>query len=323
MPKQTNQILSIDVGIKNLSFCLFEITEINSIQNITVLKWDNIDLTKQDDIGSKCTYIDNGLGKKKVVKSQPSVKSKSLVKSQNEGLEPVACDKPAKFLKDGKCYCLKHSKLTNFLQPATDLKPSFLNKQTLQKLIDIAAKYKLTQQEQCQEQGQKQYKKGQLTEMLNNFSAQNCFSVIEKSNAAKIDLVTIGRNIQHRFDEILGDYLLTIDTIIIENQIGPIANKMKTIQGMLSQYFIMKNNNISVDFISATNKLKDFIPLENKTVKMDYKERKKLGVQTCSNFVVNDTRFSEWSTFFSKHQKKDDLSDCFLQGMWYIKHAKK
>jgi hypothetical protein len=323
MPKQTNQILSIDVGIKNLSFCLFEINEINSIQNITVLKWDNIDLTKQDDIGSKCTYIDNGLGKKKVGKSKSLVKSQPLVKSQNEGLEPVACDKPAKFLKHGKCYCLKHSKLTNFLQPAADLKPSFLNKQTLQKLIDIAAKYKLTQQEKGQEQGQKQYKKGQLTEMLNNFSAQNCFSVIEKSNAAKIDLVTIGRNIQHRFDEILGDYLLTIDTIIIENQIGPIANKMKTIQGMLSQYFIMKNNNISVDFISATNKLKDFIPLENKTVKMDYKERKKLGVQTCSNFVVNDTRFSEWSTFFSKHQKKDDLSDCFLQGMWYIKHAKK
>jgi hypothetical protein len=326
MPKQIKQILSIDVGIKNLSFCLFEINETNSINSIKVLKWDNIDLTKQDDIGSKCTYIDNGLEKKKVVKSKKMVKSQPSVKSQSEGLqvqaeaEAVACDKPAKFLKDGKCYCLKHSKLTNFLQPAADLKPSFLNKQTLQKLIDIAGKYKLFSSSDIQEQ--KQYKKVQLVSMLNEFSAQHCFSVIEKSNAAKIDLVTIGRNIQHRFDDILGDYLLTIDTIIIENQIGPIANKMKTIQGMLSQYFIMKNNNISVDFISATNKLKDFIPLENKAVKMDYKERKKLGVQTCSNFVVTDTRFSEWSAFFLKHQKKDDLSDCFLQGMWYIKHAK-
>ena len=155
--------------------------------------------------------------------------------------------------------------------------------------------------------------------MLNDFSSQNCFSIVEKSNATKIDLVTIGRNIQHRFDDILADYLLTIDTIIIENQIGPIANKMKTIQGMLSQYFIMKNNNISIDFISASNKLKDFIH-KDKDVKMDYKERKKLGVQTCGNFVVNDARFSEWATFFSKHMKKDDLSDCFLQGRWYIKH---
>ena len=104
---------------------------------------------------------------------------------------------------------------------------------------------------------------------------------------------------------------------------------MKTIQGMLSQYFIMKNNNISIDFISATNKLKDFIALEkekekekDKKEKMDYKERKKMGIQICSNFVTNDAQFSNWNTFFSKHQKKDDLSDCFLQGMWYIKHNK-
>ena len=311
MPKQTKQILSIDVGIKNLSFCLFEIDTTNTnTNNIKVLKWDNIDLTKQDDIGSKCTYKENGFKKG----SKKGKKEESVLE-----LETTVCDKPAKFSKDGKCYCLKHSKLTKFLQPPPDLKQSFLNKQTLQKLIDIAAKYKLTHLDQNQKIEQPQYKKGQLISMLNEFSSQNCFSIVEKSNATKIDLVTIGRNIQHRFDEILADYLLTIDTIIIENQIGPIANKMKTIQGMLSQYFIMKNNNISIDFISATNKLKDFIT-KDKDTKMDYKERKKLGVQTCGNFVVNDLRFSEWSTFFSKHLKKDDLSDCFLQGMWYIKH---
>ena len=320
MPKQTKQILSIDVGIKNLSFCLFEINTINTTNttnNIKVLKWDNIDLTKQDDIGSKCTYIDNGIKKAKKGKKGQKEKEEELEKE----IETTICDKPAKFLKDGKCYCLKHSKLTNFIIPPPDLKQSFLNKQTLQKLIDIAAKYKVTQLEQGQEQ--KQYKKSQLISMLNDFSSQNCFSIVEKSNATKIDLVTIGRNIQHRFDDILADYLLTIDTIIIENQIGPIANKMKTIQGMLSQYFIMKNNNISIDFISASNKLKDFISKDkdkDKDSKMDYKDRKKLGVQTCGNFVVNDARFSEWATFFSKHMKKDDLSDCFLQGMWYIKH---
>ena len=132
-------------------------------------------------------------------------------------------------------------------------------------------------------------------------------------------MVTIGRNIQHKFDEILEDHVLTINTIIIENQIGPIANKMKTIQGMLSQYFIMKNNNIEIEFISALNKLKDYLPKDNKE-KMDYKQRKKLGVQTCLEMVNTDFRFKEWETFFVKHNKKDDLSDCFLQGMWYIKY---
>jgi hypothetical protein len=316
MPKQ---ILSIDVGIKNLSFCLFEInTNINTIleKDITVLKWDNIDLTKEDDIGTKCVYIDDPNIKKTKTKSK-AIKQTILEQS----LEP--CGKPAKFIKDNNCYCLKHSKLTNYIQPTADLKQSFLNKQTLQKLIDIANKYKIINTLEVPDY--KSYKKAQLLTLIKEFSEQKCLSEIKKSNASKIDLVTIGRNIQHRFDDILCDYLLTIDTIIIENQIGPIANKMKTIQGMLSQYFIMKNNNISIDFISATNKLKDFIALEKekeKKDKMDYKERKKMGIQICSNFVTTDARFSNWNTFFSKHQKKDDLSDCFLQGMWYIKHNK-
>jgi hypothetical protein len=149
----------------------------------------------------------------------------------------------------------------------------------------------------------------------------NCFTPVQKTNASKVDLVTIGRNIQHKFDEILCDHLQTLNKIIIENQIGPIANKMKTIQGMLSQYFIMRNNNILIDFISATNKLKDFIPtVEEKAEKMDYKQRKKLGIQTTLNIVNNDFRFKIWSDFLHKHNKKDDLSDCFLHGMWYIKH---
>ena len=315
MSKQTRTILSIDVGIKNLSFCLFETNMSNIQEGLKVLKWDNIDLTKQDDIGSKCIYIEDNSNTKKNTKSKSKTKSK--FKESTE-----ICNKPAKFIKDGKCYCLKHSKLTNFLQPAADLKSSFLNKQKISNLVEIAKKYKLLSEP---EQG---YKKAKLIELLNEFSLKNCFLPVEKSNASKIDLVTIGRNIQHRFDDILSDYLLSIDTIIIENQIGPIANKMKTIQGMLSQYFIMKNNNISIDFISATNKLKDFMPqtAENldtdikKADKMDYKQRKKMGVQTCTDFVSLDERFSNWSTFFSKHQKKDDLSDCFLQGMWYIKH---
>jgi hypothetical protein len=323
MPKQ---ILSIDVGIKNLSFCLFEIDD---VKDIKVLKWDNIDLTKQDAIESKCVYIessDNKQTNKKVSKSKSKTKVNTITdffaNPSNKNTDP--CGKPAKFMKDNKCYCLKHSKLTNYIQPAADLKPSYLNKQTLQKLIDIAIKYKVINTlETSQSQS---YKKAQLVSLIKEFSEKNCFLEVKKSNAAKIDLVTIGRNIQHRFDDILCDYLLTIDTIIIENQIGPIANKMKTIQGMLSQYFIMKNNNISIDFISATNKLKDFITLDKDKdkdkEKMEYKDRKKLGIQICSNFVSETGQFKEWNIFFSKHQKKDDLSDCFLQGMWYIKHNK-
>lgn len=294
------KILSIDVGIKNLSFSLMEY--LNSNNDLKILKWDTIDLTEKYE--HKCIEIDkNGL-----------------------------CDKPAKFIKDTKCYCLKHAKKQNYLQPTTDLKQSFLNKQKIQNLIDIAKKYKVHVEDRP--------KKADLINSLIEFSSKNCFENVEKNSASKTDLVTIGRNIQHKFDDILQDHLTSIDTIIIENQIGPIANKMKTIQGMLSQYFIMKNNNIKIEFISAINKLKDFLKDGNKTStnnslddnennqpdkkpkkeKMDYKERKKMSINITNTFVSTDYRFKEWEHMFIKHQKKDDLADCFLQCMWYIKN---
>jgi hypothetical protein len=273
------KMLSIDIGIKNLSFCLFEL---HTTDNIKIIKWDNINLGEKNE--SKCIEIDK------------------------KGL----CDKPAKFVKDGKCYCLKHSKKQTWLQPCADLKSTYLAKQKIQTLIEIANKYKVKYEDNL-------CKKPHLLALLNNFVENNCFTPIQKTNASKVDLVTIGRNLQHKFDEILCDDLSSIETIIIENQIGPIANKMKTIQGMISQYFIMKNNNIQIEFISASNKLKDYLP-KDKSVKLDYKERKKLGIQTCLEIMNNDSRFKEWEPFFNKHSKKDDLSDCFLQGMWFIKN---
>jgi len=276
------KIFSIDIGIKNLSFCLFEIQNLDDkSNNLKILKWDNIDLTEKTE--SKCIEIDkNGL-----------------------------CDKPAKFKKEGSCYCLKHYKKHNYLKPIQELSTSYLNKQKIQNIIDIADKYKIKYENPP--------KKTNLIGLLTEFSNKNCYTEIPKTNASKIDLVTIGKNIQHKFDDILAEHLLSINTIIIENQIGPIANKMKTIQGMISQYFIMKNNNILIEFISAANKLKDFLPKDNKE-KTDYKQRKKLGIQTCLEIINNDFRFKEWENLINKHTKKDDLSDCFLQGMWYIKH---
>jgi len=295
------KILSVDVGIRNLSFCFFEIND-EPTNNIKIIKWDNIDLTTISE--KKCVEIDK------------------------KGL----CNKAAKFITPQslipeRCYCLKHSKKHNYLQPTSEMKPSFINKQKNQNLFLIADKYKL--------QYDKNSKKADLISLINGFISKICYVPVEKKNASKMDLVMIGRNIQHKFDEILVEHLATINTIIIENQIGPIANKMKTIQGMLSQYFIMRNNNIQIEFISAINKLKSFIPkkaeltnsiVENvdstqiteKPEKMDYKKRKQFGIQICMNYVENDDQFKEWCDFLHKHNKKDDLSDCFLQGMWYI-----
>ena len=63
--------------------------------------------------------------------------------------------------------------------------------------------------------------------------------MIHFQNSKDVNLITIGRNLKKKFDSLLNGY--NLDIVLIENQISPIANRMKTLQGMISQYFIMKD----------------------------------------------------------------------------------
>ena len=193
--KINKKILSIDVGIKNLAFCLLEInTESKDKSNISILNWDVVDLTyaETEDKNEPCKCLD---------------------KSGH------VCNKIAKFNKDGISYCLKHAKKTNFI--LSHETPSFINKQKLDKLISISEKYKINDINI-------KYKKSELVSLINSHIDKNSFKSVEKKNASKIDLVTIGKNIQSNLDVLLKDEILNIQTIIIENQISPIANTMKT-----------------------------------------------------------------------------------------------
>lgn len=99
-----------------------------------------------------------------------------------------------------------------------------------------------------------------------------------------------------------------IDLLLIENQIGPLASKMKMVQGMVIQYWIMKG--AAVECISACNKLKLFV-----TGKTTYAERKKLGIQHALSVLSLNGLTTD---VFQKHKKKDDLADTFLQAVWYL-----
>ena len=135
-------------------------------------------------------------------------------------------------------------------------------------------------------------------------------------------MVHIGINIKDRLNELFKDYnILTLDKIILENQISPIANRMKTIQGMIAQYFI-NSNNYNIYFISAINKLKSFLKdtsviSTSTTTKISYAQRKKLSI-FYTNEVLKKYNMNNEVVFFSGHSKKDDLADCFLQAYYYI-----
>ena len=103
------------------------------------------------------------------------------------------------------------------------------------------------------------------------------------------------------------------DYVLVENQIGPLALRMKTLQGMIMQYFIHNNVN-KIEEISPANKLKDHL----ETKKTTYKERKQKGIEITRTKLIDNMRINKWLDYFNKHKKKDDLADSYLQGLWYF-----
>jgi hypothetical protein len=279
------KILSIDVGIKNLAICLFDKSP--QAEHFKITKWDIVNLSEEECF--KCCEIEKN----------------------------IPCGKPAKFKKDNKCYCLKHSKKQQYEIPTSEHKPSIINKHKIAKLYEIADSYNIKYDTKI--------KKSDLATLINDYIYKTYFETIESKKANEVDLFNIGVNIKNKFNELFkeeakpGESMGKIDYVIIENQIGPLAIRMKTIQGMIVQYFIMSNLNVEhIEFISASNKLKDC----NVKDKEKYSDRKKLGITKCLETLTTDFRFNEHIQYFNTHKKKDDLSDAFLQGLWFINNKK-
>ena len=229
------------------------------------------------------------------------------------------------------------------LLPSTDLKPSKINKLKLAELFTLAEKYSIP----YKKDGSSALKKTEITAIIHQYIKDNCFQPIEKTNASDLDLNTIGRNIKENFNTIFSEDIESISEVIIENQLSPMAIRMKTIQGMISQYFIMKNDNIQIKFVSATNKLKhplfqrflkaeqspeqnvvqspdqtneqnvvltaeSFVPLFKTVGKVkDYKDRKELSIEICKHIINTELKYknTQWINFFNEKRKKDGIAD--------------
>ena len=112
-------------------------------------------------------------------------------------------------------------------------------------------------------------------------------------------------------------YLCEADIILLEKQ--PSFNpKMRNISTAIYVYFILRinheqNRNCKILFYSAKHKLKcSNIQIEHKT-KSKYRQNKNLAVVHTRNLIKTH------QGFFEASKKKDDLADCFLQGLSYIR----
>lgn len=300
------KLISFDVGIKNMAYCIFDISG-----QLSITGWNVLNLLEEEPVTETCSQIIPGKTKKVL---------------------PKPCTKLGKYKKNGQCYCEKHAKSSTFIIPTKKNSMVSLKKLKVDELIKLGHSLFLFMDVENLPKLKKD-----ILDKLGEFYEKNSFEPIVKKktkNASEIDLITIGKNMKELLNITNG--IEEITHVVIENQISPIANRMKTIQGMLAQYFIMKNSDIHIDFVSSANKLSQFKtkekekpvvntvekdkPLENTLItNPDYKQHKKDGLFYCNQIIDNNQSITGWKDSL-KIKKADDLADCFLQGIWYFKN---
>jgi hypothetical protein len=308
----TVKVLSIDVGMKNLAYCLFELTpdagEIKTpesiMSHVSIVAWDTVNL------------CDDGTSSEKPAASTTCTRD--------------GCKFAAKFMHStstadaaaASYYCTRHANASGHKMPLPPCiaSPKTLKKMTLDELKAFSGEYlSVSIPEKCEKSKLKL-----LQHVFGALAAEYLVAACAKPkviSAAALDLITIGRNMHRRFDA-LPHIATGIDVVIIENQLSTLATRMKTLQGMITQYFIMRGVP-DIRFISATNKLKLFSKEggdHGAEVKDDYADRKKRSIEITRSLILMtaSTASSSLSVKFEKHKKKDDLADCFLQGVWWL-----
>ena len=314
--KNSMRLISFDVGIKNMAYCIFDI-DTNKV--FSMIDWNIMNLMNESNtIVHTCSC---------------HLKPKS---KKNIG-NPSPCNSKAKYTKNGKYYCDKHAKTCEFLPYSKACSQPSLKKMKVDMLIQ---KYK-----ECFPLLPMTNLPMTKVSMLRTFDEKMLepISKPKEKSASETDLITIGKNMSVLLDTIPNLNMIT--HVIIENQISPLANRMKTIQGMLAQYFIIKGSpTLHIEFVSSFNKLKDFTksgessdlsenrssknvgspPIIRNEMKDNYKQHKKDSIVICQRFLDNNENLTKWkdSAHFISLTKRDDLADCFLQGIWYMKNKK-
>jgi len=295
-------VVSFDIGIKNLAYCIFSIGQ----EGISVAGWGIVNLALQD----------------AVVKPQCN-----CAKAKGGAL----CLKTAtyKYGEDQR-FCLTHAKSSGKLLPTKELSAAAHKKLKLDELTALCTKYGIGI-------GPTDKKPDVLAKVVAHFAARTLEPIVvaKSKNANQIHLVEIGKRIKAQFDAVFANCEPT--HVILENQISPIAGRMNTIQGMVAQYFIMRdaNDRLAIDFISSSGKLKGFtdkalaLPTADKALALPttdkaqetntYKDHKRDGIAFCYQFMAANGGLATFRHIIEAAPKKDDLADCFLQGIYYLK----
>ncbi len=293
--------ISFDIGIKNLAYCLFYPIDASQ-ECIQIIDWRIINLLETDEkpVRQLCNCINR-------------TKSK----------QATQCGKPAIYRHTDSYYCGVHAKTCGKQIPSKANSLASFKKLKIDELRDRIQIHGIPTT-------------GTKTEILQKVEQWLSVELLEpvdapeKKNAKKTHLVELGTAMKRRFREYLSPYMNRIKSVLLENQISPIAGRMNTIQGLVAQTFIMMKEDgetIDIEFVSSSGKLKKYknelagetnnneLSLQQQQ-NQNYKQHKKDSIRITQEKIIANPEMTCWQSMFEKSSKKDDLADCYLQALY-------
>ena len=291
------RVLSWDVGIINLAYCLIDF---KSEKDWKIIDWNIINLTDRDKI--KCKVCKKNPTFSHNINGETNYYCKVHAKKVDEQILPFEHFFKSIVTDKKDCCCLVKNNPCN-------------------KKVKFQLKINNETVNYCNTHAKAEYKK-----MMNRRKLKK---IPKKKSVAsmKIDVLRIRliKELEKRKN------LLSAELVLIENQPSLRNPKMKAISSTIYDYYLIRglfdknttNSKIEkVKYMSPSNKLK--LAEEGDTQKLvklkgdmakTYKLTKSLGIKYCSKMIEP---YNNWKVFFNGCKKKDDLADSFLQGMYQL-----
>jgi hypothetical protein len=279
-------ILSFDVGIIHLAYCLF--TKKNN--NWFILEWNNIDLTDRNQTKCHC-----GL------KASFTYNSNYYCKVHSKKCEPIKLFNDLFIenkLTNNKCQCLVKENICGKKCSFNDENKIFYcTTHAKSKYKNLSNQYKV-----------KPYKNSSIAELDFDKTQIKLFEILDsKKELLNADIVLIENQPSFKNPRMKSISIALYSYFLL--------------RGILDKN-ITKSNINKVKFMSPSNKIKVVNDEETKTLTLLkdnetklYKLTKELGIKYCKMMI---NHLPEWLEFLEKQKKKDDLADAFLQGAYYF-----
>ena len=350
----SKKIISFDVGIKHLAYCVLTTTETplwGGTQHpipYQIPDWQIINLLDTTEANVSKTLAPTCCANAHAT-TTTKVKVNTKIKiCQKKALYQTPVSPPSGGMSEEtpNYFCKKHAENHPHLKlPDKSLLPTKteIAKMSIEDLRNLIQQIETqnqpqiqtffqTQNTETQNQNPEIKTKKACIEKIEQLKATHFFQLIpqtKKQNASHTSMLVLCQSLYNKFNQ-LSTQFENATHVVIENQLGSNATRMMILQGMITMYFTAHLSKPIIAHVSSSHKLKYAVSIiphpkerEKTKDKTTYKEHKQNAVLYCEHILEMHNQsqtqmFKDLKKNKADEKKRDDLADCFLQGLWYL-----